>query len=142
MNMNRRAFLTWVGVGWAASSLPIAIAACSSQTTEVESAPQRSGFQAVGKTAELNQNGQLLNKQSPVGPILVVRDPSDNKLIAVNPTCPHRGCAVAWQGAQEKFVCPCHGAEFSAEGKVLKGPAKGPLKAYAVKIENDSVLVE
>ena len=139
--MNRRTFLNWVGVGWVASSLPIAIAACSSQTTQAESTSQ-SGFQPVGKTADLDKDGQLLNKQSPVGPVLVVRDPSDNKLVAVNPTCPHKGCAVAWQGAEKKFVCPCHDAEFSSDGKVLKGPAKGPLKAYTAKIENGSVLVE
>ena len=140
--MNRRAFLNWVGVGWVASSLPIAIAACSSQTTQADSTSQKGGFQPVGKTADLDQNGQLLNKQSPVGSVLVVRNPSDNKLIAVNPTCPHKGCAVAWQGSEKKFVCPCHGAEFSSDGKVLRGPAKGPLKTYTAKIENGSILAQ
>ena len=35
--MNRREFLMWVGVGGVASSLPIAIAACSPQTKKSES---------------------------------------------------------------------------------------------------------
>ena len=51
--MDRRAFLTWVGVGWVASSLPIALAACSAKTTQSSqpTQPESSGsaeYQAVG----------------------------------------------------------------------------------------------
>ncbi|MBD1808302.1 hypothetical protein H6F98_23020 [Microcoleus sp. FACHB-SPT15] len=49
--MNRREFITWVGVGGIASSLPVALAACSPKSTESESpaSPSRpDGFQSVG----------------------------------------------------------------------------------------------
>ncbi len=144
--MDRRAFLTWVGVGWVASSLPIALAACSAKTTQSSqpTQPESSGsaeYQAVGSVAVLNKNGQLLNEKSPVGPVLIVRV-SANNLLAVNPTCTHAGCTVAWLAEQKKFHCPCHGTEYSSDDKVIKGPARKPLKTYAVKIENDSVLVK
>jgi len=32
MPMTRQGFLSWVGVGWLACSLPVVIAACSSRT--------------------------------------------------------------------------------------------------------------
>jgi cytochrome b6-f complex iron-sulfur subunit len=62
-------------------------------------------------------------------------------LLAVNPTCTHKGCTVAWTAADKEFICPCHGAKFGSNGAVLEGPAKKPLQTYAVKIENGQVLV-
>jgi glycine/D-amino acid oxidase-like deaminating enzyme/nitrite reductase/ring-hydroxylating ferredoxin subunit len=44
-------------------------------------------------------------------------------LHAVNPTCTHMKCIVSWNGAERSWDCPCHGTRFSAEGKVLTGPA-------------------
>lgn len=139
MSMNRRAFMTWVGLGWIASSLPVALAACS-QTNQTEASPNKE-FQPVGTVAELNKSSQLLKEKSPVGAVLVVRTAANN-LSAVNPTCTHAGCIVQWQGAQKKLVCPCHGAEFALDGKVLKGPAAKPLKTYQAKIAGNSVLVK
>jgi len=144
--MNRREFLRWVGVGGVASSLPIAIAACTAEDKKSESAamPKRSdGFQPVGTVAELGQNGQILKKNFARGPVLVISQPGAPKTVAaVNPTCPHKGCAVDWTPSQKSFVCPCHGAKFGTDGKVLKGPAKKPLPTYEAKIEGNSVLVK
>lgn len=142
MSMNRRAFLTWVGVGWLASSLPVVLAACS-QTDQTKSSPSTdTKFQTVGSVEELDKSSQLLNENSPVGSVLVVRTATANELSAVDPTCTHAGCVVQWKGSLKKFVCPCHGAEFDANGKVLKGPAKKPLKTLRAKIEGSSVLVK
>ncbi len=140
--MNRRAFLNWVGVGWLASSLPVAIAACSPQTqAEAEPTNSKGGFKAVGTVAQLSKDNQLLDKKSPVGAVLVVRTSPANNLSAVNPTCPHAGCIVAWAAKSQKFVCPCHASEFGTDGKVLKGTASKPLKTYKAKIDGNSVLV-
>lgn len=144
MPMNRRTFMTWVGVGWMASSLPVALAACSSQTTQTEASPNASSnleFQTVGSVEELNKSSQLLKEKSPVGSVLVVRTTA-NDLSAVNPTCTHAGCVVQWQGAKKNFTCPCHGSVFDVDGKVLQGPAAKPLKTYQAKIEGNSVLVK
>jgi cytochrome b6-f complex iron-sulfur subunit len=139
--MKRRDFINWVGLGWIASSLPVAIAACSSQTNAPTS-PISGDWQKVGTSAELDQTGQLLAKNSPVGTVLVVGTSKTANLIAVDPTCTHKGCAVAWQAQGKKFVCPCHDAEYAVDGKVQKGPAEKPLKTYAAKIEGNSVVVK
>ncbi len=149
--MDRRTFLSWVGMGWVASSLPIAIAACSPTqsssnppvTTDKQSSapasPARSdGFVKVGTTAELDAGAIVLPK-SAIGPVAVVRN--QGVLAAVNPTCTHQGCVVAWQSSE--YVCPCHQAKFSATGGVIgQGPAKVPLKVYQVQIEGSDVLVK
>jgi cytochrome b6-f complex iron-sulfur subunit len=132
-SMNRRHFITSFGVSWVASSLPVAIAACSSQAS--------GNWQTIGTLEELEKKGQLLDKDSPVGSVLVV-DVSKTNLVAVNPTCTHAGCTVEWKSNAKKFQCPCHGAEYGIDGKVQKGPATKALKIYAAKIENKSVLVK
>jgi len=137
--MNRRNFITFVGVGWIASSLPVALAACSSQKSSSQTTSK--DWQTVGTIGELDKTGQLLAKNSPVGPVLVVGTSKTNHLTAVDPTCPHKGCTVEWKGNAKKFQCPCHDSEFGIDGKVEKGPAKEPLKTYAAKIEGNSVLV-
>lgn len=40
-----------------------------------------------------------------------------------SPICPHLGCAVKWEEVNAKFVCPCHGSQYSREGAHLAGPA-------------------
>ncbi|MGH1392629.1 MAG: ubiquinol-cytochrome c reductase iron-sulfur subunit [Trichormus sp.] len=134
--MKRRDFINWVGLGWIASSLPVAIAACSTTTTT------SGDWQTIGTIPELDKTGQLLNENSPIGSVLVVGTSKTGDLIAVNPTCSHKGCTVAWQATNKKFVCPCHGAEYGVDGTVQKAPATKPLKTYAAKIEGDSVVVK
>ncbi|WP_066379935.1 MULTISPECIES: ubiquinol-cytochrome c reductase iron-sulfur subunit [unclassified Anabaena] len=139
--MKRRDFINWVGLGWIASSLPVAIAACTSNnTTPTTSATN--DWQTVGTVAELDKAGQLLVNDSPAAAVLVVGTSTAKNLIAVNPTCTHQGCTVAWQAASQKFVCPCHGAEYGVDGTVQKDPATKPLKTYAAKIEGSSVVVK
>ncbi|MFB8792021.1 MAG: ubiquinol-cytochrome c reductase iron-sulfur subunit [Potamolinea sp.] len=101
------------------------------------------GFQSIGTVAELNQKGQILNKESAGVPVLVVKTAADAKSVsAVNPTCTHKGCTVDWKSDQNAFVCPCHQAKYSPDGKVIKGPAEKALPRYEAKIEGDTVLVK
>ncbi len=136
--MNRRDFIGWVGVGGVASFLPVAIAACSSEN----SSPVSQEWQKVGTVQELDAKGELLNKNSPVGSVLLVGTSKSENLNAVNPTCTHAGCTVAWKAGEKKFACPCHGSEYGINGQVKKGPATKALSTYQVKIEGDSVLVK
>lgn len=144
--MNRREFLMWVGVGTVASSLPVALVACNPQSEKSESAvspPNADGFQAVGTVAELNQKGQILKKEFAKGGLIVVSNSTAAKtILAVNPTCTHQGCTVEWKQDEKSFVCPCHGARYSAEGIVLKETAPKPLQTYEAKIQGDTVLVK
>lgn len=157
--MNRRDFCSWMGLGLIVTSLPAAIAACSSSTSSTAespaptgsapsptgSAPAASGgdFQAVGSVADLDQKGFLLVENFPAGAILVIRNPGDaNTVTAVSNKCTHKGCPVNWNAAEKEFVCPCHGSDFGPDGKVVEGPADKPLPTYMAKIDGASVLVK
>ncbi len=63
-----------------------------------------------------------------------------DRVFAVNPaqqealslTCTHQGCTVHPNEAGE-FHCPCHGAVYDKNGKVIRGPAQRDLPRFKVQ---------
>jgi glycine/D-amino acid oxidase-like deaminating enzyme/nitrite reductase/ring-hydroxylating ferredoxin subunit len=49
-------------------------------------------------------------------------------LKALHPVCPHAGCIVQWNGEEKSWDCPCHGARYDVDGKILNGPSTTDLK--------------
>jgi glycine/D-amino acid oxidase-like deaminating enzyme/nitrite reductase/ring-hydroxylating ferredoxin subunit len=45
------------------------------------------------------------------------------EVYALNPRCTHMKCTVSWSLTEKCWECPCHGARYDANGKVLTGPA-------------------
>ena len=155
--IKRRSFLGYFSIGWLSACFPVVLAACApnqattetaKNTTEPASEDKKTakpatkntadGFTVVGSVAELDKAGYLQTKQ-----VSVIKDPANPKqLLAVNPKCTHNGCTVKWMAGEKKYDCPCHDAEFAANGKVLKGPAKESLATYPAKIVGTQVLVK
>lgn len=157
--MNRREFVNLMGVGALATSLPVAIAACQSDTTAdapadapaadapaeetgaADAGAAEDGFEAIGTVAELDEAGALASNNFQGTQVVVTRDPANpDMVIAVNSLCTHQGCTVDWDGGA--FACPCHGSSFNPDGTVASGPANEPLPVYEAKIEGDQVLVK
>ncbi|MEL6399843.1 MAG: Rieske 2Fe-2S domain-containing protein [Cyanobacteria bacterium J06626_4] len=150
--MNRREFMNLMGIGVLATSLPVALAACQSETAApdvapeddavaIDSTPREDGFAAIATLGELDEAGFVSDKNFQGTQLVVVRDPADDAaLIAVNSLCTHQGCSVAWE--EGAFACPCHGSSFNPDGTVASGPAPTALETYEAKIEDDLVLVK
>jgi cytochrome b6-f complex iron-sulfur subunit len=49
---------------------------------------------------------------------------------AVSLVCTHLGCIV--KPGPRGFECPCHGSQFAADGRVLRGPAPKALAWHPV----------
>ena len=64
-----------------------------------------------------------------------------SKVIAFSPSCTHLGCAYHWDDAAKNFMCPCHSSMFSADGRVLSGPAPRSLDRYVSKVEGQKILI-
>ncbi|MBZ8178520.1 FAD-dependent oxidoreductase [Oscillatoria salina] len=60
--------------------------------------------------------------------------PNDTEAISL--TCTHQGCTVQPQ-PDGKFLCPCHGALYDSNGKVIAGPAPRDLPRFQI-LENQA----
>ena len=59
----------------------------------------------------------------------------------INAICTHLGCVVPWNVAENKFKCPCHGSQYDATGKVIRGPAPRSLALAHAKAEDDKIVL-
>jgi len=50
---------------------------------------------------------------------------------AISLSCTHQGCTVQRQ-ADGKYLCPCHGAVYDHQGRVIAGPAKRDLPRFQI----------
>ena len=51
---------------------------------------------------------------------------------AIYKVCTHLGCLYNWQGNEDKFICPCHGSQFTRESIWIQGPAPRSLDLFTM----------
>lgn len=70
---------------------------------------------------------------------------ADGRYFAIDDTCTHEQCSLSAEGTLEGTVvtCGCHGAQFDVTtGAVLAPPALEPVKAYPLRVDNGSLVIE
>jgi Rieske Fe-S protein len=67
---------------------------------------------------------------------------ADAEVAAIDSTCTHLGCLVAWDAEAQVFRCPCHGGIYDRSGAVQDGPPPMPLSKIATRIDGERVLVQ
>ena len=66
----------------------------------------------------------------------------ESEVAAIDSTCTHLGCLVAWDQQGQVFKCPCHGGIYDRTGAVTDGPPPMPLAKIATRVDGDRVLVQ
>lgn len=56
--------------------------------------------------------------------------------------CPHEGCEVTWEGATNRFSCPCHASFFAADGARISGPARRGLDPLPARVQDGKLQVQ
>lgn len=71
-----------------------------------------------------------------IGSVFLRRTEDENgpQVKALSSVCPHLGCAVDFNTADDQFECPCHASAFGLGGKKLFGPSLRGLDPLTVKI--------
>ena len=70
---------------------------------------------------------------------LVIHDGPEIASYGIQPICTHLGCTVDWNQDQDRFICPCHGSQYDAEGRVLQGPAPRALPIITVVVKQNQI---
>ncbi len=100
---------------------------------------RQDGQQLVVSKAEVVGRGDfLVERPGHARPIYVFHRGGDD-YVAVWTRCTHRGCQVAPAG--ERLVCPCHGSEYTREGRVVQGPAVHDLQRFSVTADEQYIYI-
>jgi Rieske Fe-S protein len=100
---------------------------------------------------QVNQlaEGEAIDFAAPSGQKIVVARQgagvSADDFLALSSTCPHLGCRVHWEGANDRFFCPCHNGVFDRNGVATAGPpaaARQSLMRFPLKVENGLLFLE
>jgi cytochrome b6-f complex iron-sulfur subunit len=61
---------------------------------------------------------------------------------AIYKVCTHLGCIYDWNGANERYECPCHGSKYRLDGRRIEDPAPRSLDRFRIDAldANDEVL--
>ena len=59
----------------------------------------------------------------------------------VTAVCTHEACAVTGDRAATRYVCPCHGSQYTTSGAVVQGPAVSPLREFPTIFANNVVTI-
>lgn len=112
------------------------------------SKPPRKGWMYVTQAAVMKV-GDSLTYRTPAGAPVAIARQLDNgdvdDFIALSSQCPHLGCAVHWEGQNDRFFCPCHNGVFDPKGNAVSGPpadANQPLPRFPLKLEEGLLYIE
>ena len=105
-----------------------------------EQTPSQGGEVVIAQVSTLVA-GEGFNFTASDGTDAILFKTKDEKVYALSRICTHEGCSVDFDLAQNKLICPCHGATYEAvEGNVISGPTQRNLKKINVKVDGDNVL--
>ncbi len=136
--MNRNEFLTALGVSAGTVVFAPFLVSCTQNNSALGSggAVDFTLDLTLPVNASLNSNGGSLLKSG-----VIVAKTSAGAYIAVSSACTHEGSTINFNSAGNRFICPNHGANFSATGSVLLGPATSPLTKYNTTLAGTSLRV-
>lgn len=135
--MDRKEFLSQLGLTSAAVFMGACMAGCSKDGSTP--APTNVDFTinlSDPANSALGAAGGFIYKNN-----LIIARTQTNAYIAVSQACTHEGTSVQFQGANNRFFCPNHGATFSTNGAVTNGPATRALVSYNTQLTGTTLRV-
>jgi cytochrome b6-f complex iron-sulfur subunit len=137
--MDRKEFLTTLGLGAAAVACGYCFGGCQSND-QVVTAPTNVDFtldlNAPANSVLKTNGGYVYNS---IG--VIVARTVDGTYIALSSGCTDAEGTVQYVASGNRFYCPNHGSNFATNGSVINGPASRPLTAYKTSLSGTSLRV-
>ena len=115
--------------GGGAPSLSVINASVSGNTVTVP----------IAAGSALASAGSAAFVESGAGQFLVARI-AENSFNAMTAVCTHEQCSVNGFSSG-RFVCPCHGSQYSTSGQVQQGPATRNLRTFPTQFTNSVLTI-
>ena len=137
--MDRRAFISWAGIGWvtfaAATTGALSIILRFLFPNVVFEPPTsfKAGFPGDYDPGVVDERWK-----AKFGVWMVK---TAEGIYALSTTCTHQGCTPSWLANENKFKCPCHGSGFYKTGINFEGPAPRPLERYKISLADDGQIL-
>ncbi len=137
--IDRRAFISWVGLGWvtfaAATTGALSIVLRYLFPNVVFEPPTsfKAGFPSDYDPGVVDERWKAKYG------VWLVR--TAEGMYALSTTCTHLGCTPSWLSTESKFKCPCHGSGFYKSGINFEGPAPRPLERYRISLADDGQIL-
>jgi len=71
---------------------------------------------------------------------LLVTRTAQSSAIALTAICTHENCTITGL-LNQRFVCPCHGSQYTSEGTVVTGPATRSLRQFATSVSGSTLTI-
>jgi cytochrome b6-f complex iron-sulfur subunit len=139
MTRTRKDFLKSLGiitVGACCGGMMLSLGGCVSVPSISAS---RNYNQILVKKSDLADTTSALVSHETLKAPVFLHKLNENEYTAVLMLCTHKLCELNPAGSI--LHCPCHGSEFSQDGKVLAGPAEVDLERYKVTVEGDKIII-
>ena len=137
--MDRREFLSILGVGGAAAACSYCLGGCTNPNAGSNiTAPTNVDF-----TLDLTNPAYatLRNVGGYVYNAGIIVAHASTGYVAVSYACTHQGTTVIFDASTSTFFCPAHGSRFALSGGVINGPAGSPLGSYKTTLTGNSLRV-
>ena len=133
--MDRKEFLSQLGVGSAAALAITCLQACSKTAM---------GGSSVDFTVDLNSS-QFSALKNAGGSVVyqgvIIAKTTSGSYLAVSSRCPHEGVTVNFSSSNNQFICNAHNSVFSSTGSRISGPANTGLTQYKTSLSGTSLRV-
>jgi cytochrome b6-f complex iron-sulfur subunit len=140
--MERKEFLSLIGLGSASALAAVCMGGCSKSAEGTITQPTTPTN--VNITLDLTQTANSA-LATPGGYIytggIIVAKTMAGSFIAVSQSCTHQGATIRYEGTNQRFYCPSHGATFSNAGAVTGGPATTSLKQYSTSLNGNTLTI-
>lgn len=133
------------------SLLTVVLEGCGYSSEDTPTGPAEDSSGSSSTTITLDLNDARYAALKPVGGAvkvaiqgdlpLIVSHASASTYVAFTSRCQHQGCEVPLPDASGVITCPCHGSQYDAAGKKLKGPTTRDLPRYTVEVQEAQLTV-
>lgn len=138
-SMDRRTFIKWLTIGWAAFAAILAgygIMVVRYLFPNVLFEPKQTFRAGFPDEYEIGQVSERFKERYATW---IARD--SEKIYALSTVCTHLGCTPNWLENESKFKCPCHGSGFYKTGINFEGPAPRPLERFKIALGDDGQII-